>query len=154
MIERTLVLLKPDAVNRGLMGEIISRFERKGLKISAMRMLQVDDKLANEHYESLKDKPFFPSLVEFITSCPVVAMVLEGPSTVSVVRTIMGPTFGLDAPGGTIRGDFGISKQFNLVHGSDSPESAEREISLYFKPEDIMSYDVITREWTWAEEDI
>jgi len=146
-MERTLVLIKPDGVQRGLIGEVIRRIENKGLKITAMRMLQVDETLARKHYAAHVDKPFFPSLLKFITSCPIVAMMLEGPSAVAVVRNMMGPTFGTEAPAGTIRGDFGISKQFNIVHGSDSIEAAETEISLYFDSCDIMSYNKISEPW-------
>ncbi|HPS52010.1 MAG TPA: nucleoside-diphosphate kinase, partial [Phycisphaerae bacterium] len=121
-MEKTLVLVKPDGVQRGLIGEVIRRLENKGLKIVAMRMLQVDEALARKHYAAHVNKPFFPGLLTFITACPIVAMVLEGPSAVAVVRNMMGPTNGAEAPLGTIRGDYGISKQFNLVHGSDSPE--------------------------------
>lgn len=148
-MEKTLVLVKPDGVQRGLIGEVIRRLENKGLKIVAIRMLQVDEPLARKHYAAHVDKPFFPSLLKFITSCPIVAMVCEGPSAVAVVRTMMGPTNGAEAPLGTIRGDYGISKQFNLVHGSDSPQAAETEISLYFKPCDIMSYDTTAQPWMY-----
>lgn len=151
-MQKTLILLKPDAVQRRLMGEIISRFEKKGLKMIAMKMLQLSDELACEHYDALKDEPFFDELIEFITSCPIVAAVLKGPSAVSVVRTILGPTFGLEAPGGTIRGDYGISKQFNLVHGSDSLESAQREIELFFKPEEILEYEMLNEKWMWGRQ--
>jgi len=148
-MERTLVLIKPDGVQRGLIGEVIRRLENKGLKITAMRMLRVDEALARKHYAAHVSKPFFPGLLKFITSCPIVAMVIEGPSAVAVVRNMMGPTNGVEAPLGTIRGDFGISKQFNLVHGSDSPEAAETEISLYFNSCDIMTYDTISKPWLY-----
>lgn len=148
-MERTLVLIKPDGVQRGLIGEVIRRLENKGLKITAMRMLRVDEALARKHYAAHVSKPFFPGLLKFITACPIVAMVLEGPLAVSVVRNMMGPTNGAEAPLGTIRGDFGISKQFNLVHGSDSPEAAEIEISLYFNSCDIMNYDTISSPWLY-----
>ncbi|HNX25809.1 MAG TPA: nucleoside-diphosphate kinase [Phycisphaerae bacterium] len=148
-MEKTLVLVKPDGVQRGLIGEVIRRLENKGLKIVAMRMLQVDEALARKHYAAHVNKPFFPGLLTFITACPIVAMVLEGPSAVAVVRNMMGPTNGAEAPLGTIRGDYGISKQFNLVHGSDSPEAAETEISLYFNAEDIMNYDIAAQPWMY-----
>ena len=131
-IERTLVLVKPDGVRRGLVGEIISRFERLGLRIMAMRLQEVDEDLAARHYQEHRDKPFYPDLVSFITSGGVVAMVLEGESAISLVRKLMGPTNPLDAPPGTIRGDYAVGITENLVHGSDGPESAAREVSLFF----------------------
>ncbi len=130
--ERTLVLVKPDGVHRGLVGEIISRFERLGLGITAMRMLRVDEDLASRHYAEHVDKPFYPELVSFITSGEVVAMVLEGEAAISMVRKLMGPTDPLDAPPGTIRGDYAVRITENIVHGSDGPESAAREIGLFF----------------------
>lgn len=130
--ERTLVLVKPDGVRRGLAGEVISRFERLGLKIAAMRLLLVDEELASRHYAEHTDKPFYPELVTFITSGEVVAMVLEGESAIAAVRKIMGPTDPADAPPGTIRGDFGLEITENIVHGSDGTESAAREVALFF----------------------
>lgn len=131
-VERTLVLVKPDGVRRGLVGEIISRFERLSLGITAMRMLRVDEDLASRHYAEHVDKPFYPELVSFITSGEVVAMVLEGEAAISMVRKLMGPTDPLDAPPGTIRGDYAMRITENIVHGSDGPESAAREIELFF----------------------
>ena len=145
--ERTLVLVKPDAMHRGLAGEIISRFEKKGLKIVAMKLLQVDAELAGRHYEAHRQKPFFKGLVEFITSCPIIAMVVEGRQAVDVVRQLMGQTDSAKAAPGTIRGDLAIDLQDNLVHGSDSAESAAREIALYFKPQEILSYTRCTDRW-------
>ncbi len=139
-IERTLILVKPDAMQRGLAGEVISRIERKGLRIVAMRLLQVDAELAGRHYEAHTDKPFFGSLVEFITSSPIIAMVVEGRHAVEVVRQTMGQTDSSQAAPGTIRGDLAIDLQNNLVHGSDSVESARREISLFFAQDDILDY--------------
>lgn len=130
--ERTLVLVKPDGVERGLVGEIISRFERLGLRIVAMRMLRVDEELAASHYAEHAGKPFYPELVGFITSGKVVAMVLEGKKAIALVRKVMGPTNPVEAPPGTIRGDYGVEITRNLVHGSDGPESAAREIDLFF----------------------
>ncbi len=130
--ERTLVLIKPDGVKRGLVGEIISRFERLGLRIVAMKLMRVDEELASRHYAEHREKPFYPELVSFITSGEVVAMVLEGESAVAAVRKVMGATNCLEAAPGTIRGDFGLGITQNLVHGSDGPESAAREISLFF----------------------
>ena len=130
--ERTLVLVKPDGVRRGLVGEVISRFERLGLKIVAMRLLRVDEDLASRHYAEHVEKPFYPELVSFITSGEVVAMVLEGESAIATVRRIMGPTDPGDAPPGTIRGDLALEITENIVHGSDGPESALREIGIFF----------------------
>jgi nucleoside-diphosphate kinase len=132
-IERTLVLVKPDGVARGLVGEIIARFERKGLKILAMRMLTFTEELVARHYAEHVGKPFYPALKEFTMSGPVVAMVLEGDEAVSVVRLMMGATKFTEAAPGTIRGDFAYGMPNNLVHGSDSPASAAREIPLYFE---------------------
>jgi nucleoside-diphosphate kinase len=130
--ERTLVLIKPDGVRRGLVGEIISRFERVGLRIAALRLLRIDEETAARHYREHKEKPFYPELVSFITSGEVVAMVLEGESAVAVVRKLMGATNCLEAAPGTIRGDFGLAVTENLVHGSDGPENAAREIEIFF----------------------
>jgi len=131
--ERTLVLIKPDGVQRRVIGDIISRMERKGLRIAALELKNVDDALARAHYAEHADKPFFGSLLEFITSGPVVAAVLEGPRAIAAFRQIAGGTDPVEkAAPGTIRGDLGLETQFNLVHGSDSPESAAREIGLWF----------------------
>jgi nucleoside-diphosphate kinase len=131
-MERTLVLVKPDGVRRGLIGEVIGRLEGKGLGIAALRMMTVDEELARQHYAEHIDKPFFPELLAFITSGPIVALAAEGPEAVSVVRTLMGATDPKQAAPGTIRGDFGIVITENIVHGSDSPESAARELAIYF----------------------
>ena len=137
--ERTLVLLKPDAVQRRLMGEIIRRIEQKNLNIIAMKMIRVDQKLAETHYEEHREKPFFRELIDFITAGPVVAMVVEGPDAVSVVRRMMGATNPFQAEPGTIRGDFGLDLTANLIHGSDSLESAKIEIRRFFQPEEILA---------------
>ncbi len=147
MKERTLVLLKPDAVNRRLVGEILTRFERKGLKIVAMKMLWLTKEKAEEHYSVHKGKPFYDSLIEYITSSPIIAMVLEGESAIKVVRKIMGVTDGVEAAPGTIRGDFALSIQNNLVHGSDSVESAKREISIFFDDSEIYDYQLSDEKW-------
>lgn len=131
-IESTFVMVKPDGVGRGLVGEIVSRLERKGLVLDQMRMLTIDDEMASRHYAEHVDKPFFGELVSFITSGPVVAMCWTGESAVSVARTLMGPTDPAEAPPGTIRGDYGLIITENTVHGSDSPTSAERELKLFF----------------------
>ena len=137
-VQRTLVLLKPDAVQRGLIGDILQRFERKALRVVGMRFMKAPQELAAKHYAEHKDRPFFPSLLQFITSSPLVALSLEGDDAVAVVRGLIGPTDGRKAPPGTIRGDFANSKSNNLVHGSDSPESAERELGLFFRPEELL----------------
>jgi nucleoside-diphosphate kinase len=131
-VEKTLILLKPDCVKRRLIGRVLSRFEDKGLRVVGMKLMKMSQELAGQHYEAHKERPFYKGLVEFMTSDPIVAMVLEGPHAVQVCRDMMGATFGFKAAAGTIRGDFGISNQFNLVHGSDGPEAAEREIGLFF----------------------
>lgn len=139
-VQRTLVLCKPDAVQRGLVGQIISRFEDKGLKIVAVKMLAFDEALANKHYQEHVQKPFFLELVSFITSSPVVAMAIEGRNAVEVVRHLMGETNPQHAAPGTIRGDFGLNLTKNLVHGSDSAASAERELALLFSPKELYTY--------------
>jgi len=133
-MEQTLILLKPDAVERRLVGEILGRFERKGLTVTAMKLIRITPDVAQRHYAEHLSKPFYPNLEEYITSGPVVAVILEGPEAIKVVRTLVGPTNGIDAPAGTIRGDFSLSAQENLVHASDKPESALREIKLFFNP--------------------
>ena len=138
-VERTLVLVKPDGVERGLIGEVISRFERKGFKIVALKMLRMTRDMAEEFYGVHRDKPFFNELVEFITSGPIVAIMLEGDSAIEVVRLMIGATDGRKAAPGTIRGDFALSIQNNIVHASDSPESFEREYRIVFKEEDIVA---------------
>jgi nucleoside-diphosphate kinase len=153
-LEKSLILLKPDAVQRRLCGQIITRLEDKGLKLVAMKMLQVTKELAAQHYEEHVEKPFYPLLEEFITSGPVIAMVVEGPEAVSVVRGMMGQTNGRDSAPGTIRGDFGLSRQVNLMHGSDSIEAAEREMGIYFKPEEILSYKSSLDEWVCASDEL
>jgi nucleoside-diphosphate kinase len=136
-VERTLVLIKPDAVQRGLAGEILARLERRGLTLRAGKLLRVDRDLAERHYAEHSEKPFFGELVEFITSAPTLALVVEGPSAISVVRTTMGGTNPADAAPGTIRGDLALAMPDNLVHGSDSRDSAEREIDLWFSADEL-----------------
>ena len=152
-MQRTLVLIKPDGVQRGLVGEIISRFERRGLRIAALRLLQVDDELARRHYAEHMDKPFFGQLVGFITSAPIVAAVLEGPHAVEVVRQTMGATDPRKASPGTIRGDLGLDITHNLVHGSDSEETARREIALFFDEADILSYRRDVDRWAFGDDE-
>jgi nucleoside-diphosphate kinase len=131
-VERTLVLCKPDAVERGLVGEVIGRLERKGFRLVAMELRTLDEATAKQHYGEHEGKPFFGDLVSFITSGPLVALCVEGPDVVGAVRTLMGPTNPITAPPGSIRGDYGLEIEKNLVHGSDSPESAARELALFF----------------------
>lgn len=142
-MQRTLVLLKPDAVQRRLMGQLIARFEAKGLCIVAMKMLQVTPELAKKHYAEHAEKPFYPSLESFITSAPIVAMAIDGLEVIQVVRDMLGATSGIKAAAGTIRGDFSSSRQMNLVHASDSPEAAARELELYFAKNELCDYEPV-----------
>lgn len=146
-IQRTLVLCKPDAVQRGLVGRIIARFEDKGLKIAGLKLLRVDDALAAQHYAEHVEKPFYPELRGFVTSSPVVAMAIEGNNAVEVVRSLMGVTNPQIAAAGTIRGDFGLNLTKNLVHGSDSLASAERELALFFSESELHDYDLTVGVW-------
>ena len=146
-MERTLVLVKPDGVQRGLCGEVIHRLERRGLKLAAMKLMQLDDTTAREHYGEHVQRPFFAGLVSFITSGPLVAMVWEADDVVEIVRNTMGTTNPTGALPGTIRGDLGVNIGRNIVHGSDSVESAEREISLFFTPGEILDYSRSTDSW-------
>ena len=145
-MERTLILLKPDALQRGLAGRILSRFEEKGLKLLGLKLMRITPDLAAKHYAAHKEKKFYPGLVKFMTGAPVVALALEGKEAIKICRTMMGATFGADATPGTIRGDFGASRSFNLVHGSDGPEAAEKELQLFF-PEGLLEYDFAA--WRW-----
>ena len=146
-METTLVLLKPDAIQRGLAGEIISRLEKTGMKITGMKLMQVSEELANQHYGEHVGKPFFDGLVSFITSGPIVAMALEGNGAVGIVRKTMGATNPADSPPGTVRGDYGIDIGRNLVHGSDSVESAKREVALFFEDAEMIDYSRSTDPW-------
>lgn len=139
--EQTLVIMKPDAIQRALIGEVVGRFERKGLKIIGMKMIQVDELLVEKHYGQLKDKPFFDSIKEYITSAPVVVMVLEGINAINAVRLVAGPTAGHEADAGSIRGDLSMSVQANIVHASDSEEAAESEIKRFFEENELFSYE-------------
>lgn len=140
MKERTLLLIKPDAIQRGFIGDIITRFERKGFKIVGMKMLHMSKELAKEHYSHLVSKPFYPDLEKFVTSHPLVSMVIEGKEAVEVTRTIVGPTNASKAPGGTIRGDLSNSTSRNVIHASDSKETAEKEIKRFFKDSELFEY--------------
>lgn len=139
-MERTLVLIKPDAVERRLVGRILERFEQKGLQLVALKMLRIPEPLAREHYAPHEGKHFYEPLIRFITGGPTVALVLEGKRAIEVVRKMMGATFGPDAEPGTIRGDFAISNRFNLAHGSDSPEAAAAEIARFFQPDELVEW--------------
>jgi nucleoside-diphosphate kinase len=150
MAERTLIIIKPDAVQRHLAGEIISRLERKGFKLIAAKFVSVSKALACQLYGVHKDKPFFNDLVDFITSAPVMVMVWEADEIIATARKMMGRTFGCEAEPGTIRGDFGCSKRYNLVHGSDSAASAEFEIALFFTPAELTSYDLSDQHWLYG----
>ncbi|MFO0974038.1 MAG: nucleoside-diphosphate kinase [Phycisphaerae bacterium] len=147
-MERTLIILKPDAVQRGLCGQILSRFEAKGLKVVALKLMQVSRELAERHYAPHAGKPFYPGLIRYITSGPVMVLVLEGLGAIGVARKLMGKTFGFEAEPGTIRGDYSLSKTFNLIHGSDAPDSAAAEIELYFRRDELLRYDRCTEPWT------
>ena len=139
-MERTLIILKPDAVQRGLMGEIITRFERKGLQVVGAKLMKIPQSLAETHYEPHKGKGFYPGLVKFMTSSPVLVLALAGKDAIAIARKMMGATFGSKAEPGTIRGDYGVSNSFNLIHGSDALESAQRELGLFFKPEELLEW--------------
>lgn len=149
-MERTFVMFKPDCLERGLLGRIFSRFEEKGLRLVAMKMFRITPALARQHYAEHVEKPFYPSLEEFITAAPVVGAVFEGPEVIRVVREMLGATSGLKAAAGTIRGDYSASRQMNLVHASDSTESATREIGIYFKKEDLLDWDPSLACWLQA----
>jgi nucleoside-diphosphate kinase len=146
-MQRTLILFKPDAVQRRLIGTLIQRFEQKGLQLVGLKLVHPSRALAEKHYEVHKGKPFYESLLQFLTNGPTVALVWQGREAVAVARTLMGPTDGAKAPPATIRGDFAISVQNNLVHGSDSPENAAAEIALWFKPEELLSYNSVDAAW-------
>jgi len=146
-MERTLIIIKPDAVQRGLIGKIVARLERRGLRIAAMKLMQIDEALAQRHYAIHEGKPFYEPLIDYITSSPVVVMVLEGNSAIEIVRRTMGATNPAEAAPGTIRADFGLEIGRNLVHGSDGPDTAAFEVSLFFDEEEILSYDRDTDPW-------
>jgi nucleoside-diphosphate kinase len=150
-VERTLVLVKPDGVQRGLVGEVVCRLERRGLKPVALKLMQIDEVLAGRHYAEHREKPFFPGLAAFITSSPVVAMVWEGPGAVALVRTMMGPTNPASAPPGTIRGDLAVDLGMNIIHGSDSPERAAEEVALFFAPSEIVDWERTSSKWVVEE---
>jgi nucleoside-diphosphate kinase len=147
VMERTLIVFKPDAVNRLLVGRILARFEDKGLRIVAMKLQQSPRTQVEQHYAVHKGKPFYQSLVAFMTAGPVILAVLEGPSAITVVRNLLGATDGREAAAGTIRGDFGLDQQYNLVHASDGPDTARFEIDLFFKPDELVEYTRAPDRW-------
>lgn len=146
-MERTLIIFKPDAVQRGLCGEILSRFEKKGLQVVGMKFMKIPMQLAEQHYAVHKGKPFYEGLLKFMTSSPVIVMALQGTNAIEVCRKMMGATAGFKAEAGTIRGDYGISGGFNLLHGSDGPETAKQELALWFKPEELVEWTPALRSW-------
>ena len=148
-MERTLIILKPDALQRRLIGRIIQRFEEKGLAIVGLKLVSISRDLAGRHYAAHKDKPFFPRLIEYITSGPVIVMALQGPRAIEMARMLMGATASFEASPGTIRGDFGADQTFNLVHGSDSPEAARNEIALFFAEDELLDYSPAGSEWVF-----
>jgi nucleoside-diphosphate kinase len=148
-MERTFLMIKPDGVQRNLIGEIVSRFEKKGFQLVGAKLMTVTKELAEKHYQEHKERPFFGELVEFITSGPVFAMVWEGENVIATARQMMGSTNPKDAAPGTIRGDLGLTVSKNVIHGSDSPESAEREIGIFFKEEELAEYSKLINQWIY-----
>ena len=148
-METTLIILKPDAVQRGLVGRIISRLEDKGLQLVGLKLMRIDDELASRHYADHREKPFYPGLVRFMTSSPVVVAAVRGVGAIAVCRNLMGATFGSKAAAGTIRGDFGVSNSFNLIHGSDSPEAATKELALFFGDGGVLQFDRPIDQWVY-----
>ena len=151
MAERTLIIIKPDGVQRHLAGEIIGRLEKKGFKLTSAKFMQISEELARQLYAVHQGKPFFEALVKYLPSAPVLVMVWQAEGIIDMVRKMMGATFGYDAEPGTIRGDFSCSKRYNLIHGSDSPESAEREIKLFFSPDEIIDYELTDADWLYGK---
>jgi nucleoside-diphosphate kinase len=150
-MERTLIIIKPEGVQRGIIGNIVTRFEQRGLKFVGLKLIHITPMLAEQHYGIHKGKPFYPGLVKHITSGPVVVAVVEGPKAISVVRTTMGATNAAEAIPGTIRGDFALEIGFNIIHGSDGPETAQQEINLFFKPEELVDYGLATAQWIYEQ---
>ena len=150
-MERTFVMIKPDGVQRRLVGRILNRIEEKGLKLMGLKLVSMKDAQAKDLYSVHQGRPFYDGLVKFVTSSPVVVMVIEGAYAIKVVRNLLGATFGHEAVPGTIRGDFATSKGFNLIHGSDSPESAQREIPIFFKAEDLVTWSPVDTNWVYEE---
>jgi nucleoside-diphosphate kinase len=148
-MERTLIIVKPEGVQRGLVGNVISRLEQRGLKLVGLKLIHITPELAETHYGVHRGKPFFNGLVKHITSSPVVVGVVEGPKAISVVRTTMGATNAAEAIPGTIRGDYALEIGFNIIHGSDGPETAAQEINLFFRPEELVEYELATQKWVY-----
>lgn len=153
-MEQTLIILKPSAVSRALVGDVITRFQRKGLIIAGIKMMQLDEQILREHYAHLVDRPFFPTLLKSMMATPVIVMVLEGKDVVSVVRAMTGATNSRVAAPGTIRGDFGMSGQENIIHASDSPENAAIEVARFFKPGEVFNYKPVTITATYAPDEL
>lgn len=150
-MERTLIIVKPEGVQRGLVGAVLGRFEARGLKLVGMKLMQITPELAARHYAEHQGKPFYEGLVKHITSSPVVVGVLEGPNAIAVARAMMGPTSPANAAPGTIRGDYGLDVGLNIIHGSDGPESAPREVALFFAPDELVSYERAADRWITGE---
>jgi len=148
-VETTLIILKPDAIQRGLIGRIISRFEEKGLQVVGAKLMQISPELAAQHYKDHASKPFYAGLVRFMTSAPVVVLALRGMNAITIARGMMGATFGSKAAPGTIRGDFGVSNSFNLIHGSDGPEAAAHELTLFFKQGEVLEHARALDAWIY-----
>ncbi len=153
MAERTLIIIKPDAIQRHLTGAIIARFEQKGLKLVAAKFIRISEELARKHYDIHRRKPFFEGVVKYLSSMPVLVMVWEAEGVIDMARKMMGATFGYNADPGTIRGDFSSSRGYNLIHGSDSVESAEHEIKLFFEPQEIIDYRFDDEKWLYGKND-
>lgn len=149
LMEKTFLMVKPDGVQRNLIGEIVARFEKKGFQLVGAKLMNIPRELAETHYGEHKERPFFGELVDFITSGPVFAMVWQGENVIATARQMMGSTNPKDAAPGTVRGDYGVTVGKNIIHGSDSPESAEREISIFFKPEELVDYTKVNNEWIY-----
>ncbi len=153
MAERTLIIIKPDGIQRHLVGEIIKRLEQKGLQLVAAKFMPITEDLARKHYAVHKDKPFFEGVVKYLSSAPSLLMVWEAEGIIDMVRKMLGATFGYEAEPGTIRGDFGCSRGYNLIHGSDSAESARQEINLFFSPSEIIDYELADSQWLYGRND-
>jgi len=153
MAERTLIIIKPDGIQRHLAGQIIARFEQKGLKLVAAKFMQISEELARQLYVVHRGKPFYEAIVKYLCSAPILATVWQGDGAVNMARKMIGSTFGYEAEPGTIRGDLGCSQRYNLVHGSDSPESAQQEIELFFTPGEIIDYKLADAEWLYGKSD-
>ena len=153
MTERTLIIVKPDGIQRHLAGEIIGRFEKKGLKLVAAKFVQISEELAGQLYAVHRGKPFFEGLIKYLSSAPMLVTVWEAERAIDIVRKMIGATFGYDAEPGTIRGDFSCSRGYNLIHGSDSPASAEQEIKMFFSPDEIIDYELTDAHWLYGQND-